>query len=39
MPYAISSPKVLDHIEPGMQIKFVIDREKDTIVKINPIVG
>jgi protein SCO1/2 len=39
MPYAVSSPNVLDHIEPGMQIKFIIDREKDIIVKIDPIVG
>jgi Cu/Ag efflux protein CusF len=39
MPYAVSSPNVLDHIEPEMQIKFIIDREKDIIVKIDPIVG
>ena len=39
MPYAVSSPNVLDRMEPGMQIKFTIDREKNTIVKIDPIVG
>jgi Cu/Ag efflux protein CusF len=39
MPYAVSAPNVLDHVEPEMQIKFLIDREKDIIVKIDPIVG
>ena len=39
MPYPVSNPDVLDHIEPGMQIKFTIDREKNIIVKIDPIVG
>jgi Cu/Ag efflux protein CusF len=39
MPYAVSDPSFLDRIEPGMDIKFMIDREKDIIVKIAPIVG
>jgi protein SCO1/2 len=39
MPYAVSSPNLLDRMEPGMQIEFTIDREKNTIVKIDPIVG
>ena len=39
MPYAVSNPNFLDRMEPGMDIKFTIDREKDIIVKIDPIVG
>lgn len=39
MPYAVSSPNMLDYIEPGMDIKFVIDRETGIIVKIDPFVG
>jgi Cu/Ag efflux protein CusF len=39
MPYAVSDPSFLDRMEPGMDIKFMIDREKDIIVKIAPIVG
>jgi Cu/Ag efflux protein CusF len=39
MPYAVSSPNMLDHIEPGMDIRFMIDREKGIIVEIDPIVG
>lgn len=39
MPYAVSSPNVLDHLEPEMQIKFIIDRETNIIVEIDPIVG
>ena len=39
MPYAVSSPDMLEHIEPGMDIEFTVDREKTIIVKIDPIVG
>ncbi len=39
MPYAVSDPNFLEYIEPGMDIKFMIDRKKDIIVKIDPIVG
>ena len=39
MPYAVSSPNMLDYVEPGMDIKFVIDRETGIIVKIDPFVG
>jgi Cu/Ag efflux protein CusF len=39
MPYAVSNPNMLDHIEPGMDIRFMIDRGKVIIVKIDPIVG
>ena len=39
MPYAVSNPNCLDHIEPGMDIKFMIDKKKDIIVEIGPIVG
>jgi Cu/Ag efflux protein CusF len=39
MPYPVSSPKLLDHIEPRMEIKFIIDRETNTIIEIDPIVG
>ncbi len=39
MPYAVSNPTFLDRIEPGMDIKFMIDKEKNIIVKIDPIVG
>jgi Cu/Ag efflux protein CusF len=38
MPYAVSSPNMLDHIEAGMDIKFMVDRGKDIIVKIDSIV-
>jgi Cu/Ag efflux protein CusF len=39
MPYAVSSPNALDHIVPGMGIKFLIDRKTNIIVKIDPAVG
>lgn len=39
MPYAVSNPKMLDHLKPGMKIKFTIDREKNIIVKIDSIIG
>jgi Cu/Ag efflux protein CusF len=39
MPYVVSAPNLLDKIEPGMTIKFTIDRQKDVIVKIDPIMG
>ncbi len=39
MPYAVSSPNLLDRLEPDMQIEFIIDRETNIIVEIDPIVG
>jgi Cu/Ag efflux protein CusF len=39
MPYAVSNPDVLDHIVPGMAIKFLIDRKNNLIVRIDPTVG
>ena len=39
MPYVVSAPDLLDGIKPGMTIKFTIDRQKDIIVKIDPIMG
>jgi Cu/Ag efflux protein CusF len=38
MPYPVASPNLLDHIVPGMAIKFLIDRKKHIIVKIDPTV-
>ena len=39
MPYLVASPNLLDRIEPGMKIMFTIDREKNIIVKISPLIG
>lgn len=39
MPYAVSGSNMLDHIVPGMAIKFLIDRKRNIIVKIDPTVG
>ena len=36
MPYSVSSPDLLDHVEPGMVIKFKIDRKNNTVVDIVP---
>ncbi len=39
MPYAVSSPNMLDHIVPGMAIRFRVDRKKNIIVNIDPTAG
>jgi Cu/Ag efflux protein CusF len=39
MPYAVSNPDMLHNIEPGMAIKFLIDRKRNVIVKIDPTAG
>jgi Cu/Ag efflux protein CusF len=39
MPYTVSDSDLLDQIKPGMEIKFIIDRTKNIIVKIEPIMG
>jgi Cu/Ag efflux protein CusF len=37
MPYAVSSPHLLEEVKPGMDIKFRVDKKKNVIVGINPI--
>ena len=39
MPYAVSSPHLLEQIKPGMDIKFRVDKKKNVIVGISPITG
>jgi len=39
MPYAVTSPDMLEHIVPGMAIKFLIDRKSNVITKLIPTAG
>lgn len=39
MPYAVSSPHLLEQVKPGMDIKFRLDKRKNVIVGINPFTG
>ena len=39
MPYAVASPDLLEHVKPGMDIKFRVDKRKNVIVGIDPFTG